>query len=375
MSLMNFEIQFYLHIIGILLLVILLLAWGTPRRSSWHMIVGGGYFPQQKDRIQDWGINSGRGNSFGNAISGGYSPPKPGGDMVATQRARIEVDVPGPGGRGWRRTGSQIDTQDDLDDTWRRQLSDGTRHLQEETWVPANDPHYDARVFPCVHPYSTGSLLAEVGSGGTQRFSRNRLMLIESWFRRSALWGFWSLNRLIQTELFFKNRKRQAAGRQGASATNDPDHIVRLFGTAQPSDIPESTEWWKRQQRDLFAITDEAEQGLMSAMVTVTMNDSCPEMLASIRRGPMAQPTDEEMIEYLLQRKRRDQERPAFENHSLEHVIAFQRRVQSLKDNFMRRGSRTPLGIAKDWWDRGWAIVMFRFMCAQHHFEVQSKTN
>ena len=146
---------------------------------------------------------------------------------------------------------------------------------------------------------------------------------------------------------------------------------MRLFGTAQPSDIPESTEWWKRQQRDLFAITDEAEQGLMSAMVTVTMNDSCPEMLASIRRGPMAQPTDEEMIEYLLQRKRRDQERPAFENHSLEHVIAFQRRVQSLKDNFMRRGSRTPLGIVKDWWDRGWAIVIFCFMCARHHFEVQ----
>jgi len=273
-------------------------------------------------------------------------------DVVATQRARIEVDVPGPGGRGWRRTGSQVDTQDDLDDAWRQELSDGTRHLQEETWVPANDPHYDARVFPCVHPHGTGSLLAEVGSGGTQRFSRNRLMLLESWFRRSALWGFWALNRLIQTELFFKNRKRQEAGRQGASVVNDPDPIVRLFGTAQPSDIPESTEWWKRQQRDLFAITDEAEQGLMSAMVTVTMNDSCPEMLASIRRGPMAQPTEEEMIESLLQRKRRDQERPAFENHSLEHVIAFQRRIHALKENLMRRGARTPLGIIRDWWDR-----------------------
>jgi len=273
-------------------------------------------------------------------------------DVVATQRARIEVDVPGPGGRGWCRTSSQVDTQDDLDDSWRRELSDGTRHLQEETWVPANDPHYDARVFPCVHPYGTGSLLAEVGAGGTQRFSRNRLMLVESWFRRSALWGFWALNRLIQTELFFKNRKRQEAGRQGASDVSDPDPIVRLFGTAQPSDIPESTEWWKRQSRDLFAITDEAEQSLMSAMVTVTMNDSCPEMLAAIRRGPMAQPTNEEMIECLLQRKRRDQERPAFENHSLEHVIAFQRRIQSLKDNFMRRGTRTPLGLIRDWWDR-----------------------
>jgi len=31
-----------------------------------------------------------------------------------------------------------------------------------------------------------------------------------------------------------------------------------LYGTAQPADIPESVEWWKRQQRDLFAVSDDA---------------------------------------------------------------------------------------------------------------------
>ena len=61
--------------------------------------------------------------------------------------------------------------------------------------------------------------------------------------------------------------------------------------------------------------------------------------------------TRKEMIEYLLQRKRRDQERPAFENYSIEHVLAFQRRLGALKENFMRRGERTPLGKTKDWWD------------------------
>ena len=75
-------------------------------------------------------------------------------------------------------------------------------------------------------------------------------------------------------------------------------------------------------------------------------------MLAAIRRGPFAQPTEEEHIEYLLQRKRRDQERPAFENYSLEHVLAFQRRVGALKNNFMQRGACTPLGTIRDWWDR-----------------------
>ena len=83
------------------------------------------------------------------------------------------------------------------------------------------------------------------------------------------------------------------------------------------------------------------------------------------------QPTEEEKIEYLLQRKRRDQERPAFENYSLEHVIAFQRRVQALKDNFMKRGSRTPLGMIKDWWDRGLTIVIFALYVHMTPFDIQ----
>ena len=93
-------------------------------------------------------------------------------------------------------------------------------------------------------------------------------------------------------------------------------------------------------------------QGLMQCMVTVTMNDSSPEMLASIRRGHFAQPTDEERIEYLLQRKPRDRERPACEKHSYEHVMACQRRVAALKNAFMKRGSDTPLGRVEHWWDR-----------------------
>ena len=274
--------------------------------------------------------------------------------VVATQSARLELEVPGPYGKGWQRTGNFVDTGGDamLDDAWKSDIASGSKHILEETWVPANDPHYDARVFPVVHPYGTGSLLAEAGSGGTQRHACNRLMLVQSWFRRSSLWGFWFLNRLIQTELFFKNKRRRATGRRGASSAADPDPVTRLFGTAQPSDIPESSEWWKRQQRDLFAITDDAEMGLMQCMLTVTANDSSPEMLAAIRRGPFAQPTEEEHIEYLLQRKRREQERPAFENYSLEHVLAFQRRVGALKNNFMQRGACTPLGTIRDWWDR-----------------------
>ena len=208
-------------------------------------------------------------------------------DVVATQSSRLEIDMPGPGGRGWQRADSVVDTQQDdmLDEEWRKDLAAGAAHLKEETWVPANDPHYDAKVFVHMHPHGTGSLLSEPGSGGTQRHARNRLTLIQSWFRRSALWGFWFLGRLLQTELFFKNKRRRECGRSGASAADEQDPMKRLFGTAQPADIPESAEWWKRQQRDLFSVSDNAELGLMQTMVTVTANDSSPEMLAAIRRG------------------------------------------------------------------------------------------
>ena len=61
---------------------------------------------------------------------------------------------------------------------------------------------------------------------------------------------------------------------------------------------------------------------------------------------------EEEFIEYLLKRKPRDRSRPEFENHSLEHVLSFQRRVHHMKQKFMIRNQRTPIGILNDWWDR-----------------------
>ena len=54
-----------------------------------------------------------------------------------------------------------------------------------------SEPHMDAKLFPHVHPYGTGSLLSELGSGSPHRHAKNRLLLIQSWFRKSALWGFW----------------------------------------------------------------------------------------------------------------------------------------------------------------------------------------
>ena len=57
--------------------------------------------------------------------------------IVARQSVRIEVDVPGEGGRGWRRTASSFEMgeQADLDDKWKEDLAAGTRHMLQETWA------------------------------------------------------------------------------------------------------------------------------------------------------------------------------------------------------------------------------------------------
>ena len=190
-------------------------------------------------------------------------------NVVASQHVRIELDVPGPGGKGWRRTNSSVLTSD-LGEHVCEDIAKGSAHILEHTYVAGSDPHYDAKTWPVSHPYGSGtvdgrkhatantmhdpytlafrilslvtwSVSAEPGSGGIQRHARNRLTQIQPWFRRSPMWGFWSLNRLLYSTLFFKNLVRRKAGIKTASSANDPDAFTRHFGTAQPSSIPECT--------------------------------------------------------------------------------------------------------------------------------------
>ena len=60
---------------------------------------------------------------------------------------------------------------------------------------------------------------------------------------------------------------------------------------------------YQAQSRDLEAICDDAESGLMQEMVTITHNNRCAEMLATVRRGPFARSTQEERIEFLGSKK------------------------------------------------------------------------
>ena len=113
--------------------------------------------------------------------------------------------------------------------------------------------------------------------------------------------------------------------------SDDPDPYRKYFGTTMPAYLVESTEWWKRQSRDLLAMSDESEMGLMTTMVTITHNDNCPEMLAVIRRGPFAEPTEDEMLETYMGIRPAHRKRPETEHHAFEHVLSYQRRVHAVK--------------------------------------------
>ena len=203
-----------------------------------------------------------------------------------------------------------------------------------------------------MHPYGTGSAFAEPLSGQPHRQVRNRATAIQSWCRRSnGLWAFWQLDQYIKRELFTGNIRRRQFGRPASSLT-ETDPFTRAYGTVIPADLPETTAWWRKQQKQLSAITEDGEHGLMQAMITITHNSRVAEMLASVRRGPFGIPTREEQIEYLLTRHSKKEKRVSFTDHALEHVLSYQRRVHAIKEHFLKRDKITPLGIVLDYWDR-----------------------
>ena len=242
--------------------------------------------------------------------------------------------------------------------------------------------------------------MSEPKSGSPQSHFKNRASQIQSTFRRCSLWVFWKLDWLTKHNLFHFNLRNLFQRGQGDSSSStkhdkEADLYKRKYGSVIPKNIPErslfvmssayhkryispltptlisspstctltawrgntkkymtSSAWWREQNKDLFALTEPHELGMMSCMITITHNDYVPELLANIRRGPFAMPTEEEKLEYLLTHQPAKKKRCDFENYSMEHVLSHQRRVAATKQNFMQRGKRTPLGIIKEWWDR-----------------------
>ena len=87
------------------------------------------------------------------------------------------------------------------------------------------------------------------------KYVKNRAMSLESFFRRSSIWAFFSLDRLIKERLFFANFFKRRQGMRTSALKPDVDNFTKAFGQVVPASIPESTAWWQRRAKELSAMT------------------------------------------------------------------------------------------------------------------------
>ena len=171
------------------------------------------------------------------------------------------------------------------------------RQLSETGKVSLGDWHLDAKMFPHLHPFGTGSLRSEDDGCSMSEYIKNRLLLLRHEFRRSPVWSFAMMDRLIKNDLYFRERgrKKKQAMQQPqptallpgkrrreddapepseapeGGAARPQDNYAMLFGRVDPRHIPESASWWQARQTELMAIPDDHELGMMTGMVTVTL--------------------------------------------------------------------------------------------------------
>ena len=82
-----------------------------------------------------------------------------------------------------------------------------SRAVQETSYVTLGDPHLDAKLFPHLHPYGSGSLRAEEGAGGIQRQARSRLTALDPGFRDCPVWQFFNRDRLTKSGSGWSGRR------------------------------------------------------------------------------------------------------------------------------------------------------------------------
>ena len=112
--------------------------------------------------------------------------------------------------------------------------------------------------------------------------------------------------RLRMSTLYHQNKNSYYANNDGHQASGaidgeeaGLDGFQRHLGNKVPSSVQGSNGWYRREQKKLMAMSDDAEMGNFGTMTTLTHHNWCPEMLAAVRRGPLAKPTEDELIEHL----------------------------------------------------------------------------
>jgi hypothetical protein len=95
-----------------------------------------------------------------------------------------------------------------LSPDWGRAMREAASGMTSR--VTFGDPHLDAKLFVYLLPHGTGSCRAEEGAGGLLQYAKSCLLSLDPSFRRSPVWSFFQLDRMIKNDLYFRERGRKA---------------------------------------------------------------------------------------------------------------------------------------------------------------------
>ena len=109
----------------------------------------------------------------------------------------------------------------EVDEQLQSQTEQAAEDFSKDAYVKLSDSHLDAKCFPHMYPYGTGSTHSEEGSAGIQNSAKQRVTSLDPCFRQNPVWAFWSLDRLMKNELYFKERGRR---KRTAAEAGLPDH-------------------------------------------------------------------------------------------------------------------------------------------------------
>ena len=125
-----------------------------------------------------------------------------------------------------------------MDEDWGVQLKASVANLQQTASIKLGEVHLDAKLFPHLHPHGSGSLRAEDDKVSMQEYLQHRLMSLQHDFRQSPVWSFWSLDRLIKNDLYFKHQ-RDLRRRSSTASPDGPSSTVnqhrKRTATAAPT--------------------------------------------------------------------------------------------------------------------------------------------
>ena len=122
-------------------------------------------------------------------------------------------------GEGTYRAEPQGDgSASELDPGWGADMSQAATALRGAAKITLGDLHLDAKLHTHLHPHGTGSLRAESDRVSMSEYLKNRLLSLQHDFRRSTVWSFQSLDRLIKNDLYFRHQARHSRQAQMPAA-------------------------------------------------------------------------------------------------------------------------------------------------------------